>query len=137
MSVDVQLDRLACARPCRRPCPVSERVTRGEGEQWTLARVRRKVRRQLVNDHLTERHRPGALECLRWPDPAGRKPLPLNLDSAPQEVHIRDLQTERLTDPKTRPGEQHHERPIARLDGAGQSCDLLDGRDNDLWPIVT
>jgi len=62
--------------------------------------------------------------------------LPLDPDKTPQEVHIGDLQTERFTDPQTRPGEQHRERPIVRLDGVGQSCDLLDGRDNDLWPIV-
>src|ERR1035437_818131 len=132
VSVDVQRDRvdvrtnlgsgvlaylgldLAGTRPDRPPRPVRERLTRSEGEQWPIARVRRKVRRQLVNDHLAERHRPGALERLRWPDLTRRKPLPLDLHSAPQEVHIGDPQPERLTDPQAGPCEQDHERPVAR-----------------------
>jgi hypothetical protein len=71
------------------------------------------VRRQLIDHDLSQRHRP------HRPSRLGRghypilSPLPLHSYGAPQEVHVTDLEAERLSDPQAGPRQQHHGSPVA------------------------
>src|ERR1035437_3734615 len=106
VSVDVQRNRLAMGtnlgrgvlprlgfnlggtRPDGPLCPVGERLVCGECEQWAVAWIRGQVRRQLVNNDLTERHSSGALERLHRSNLTGWESLPLHLHPPGVPLHL-------------------------------------------------